>query len=241
MRRLFLIPLLCASTVAAQSGSDEDIVAKLTSDLLALKLAVASDEPLKDDPYSCTETQSRETYALEEIARCSTNPHLRNGLKLHFGNSDVDVDNAQQLAQLRRVFRAANANHMTIAVHMHANVDHHRPYGAREARVFLEQLLPEAPDVAVQIAHLAGSGAFDDATNAALAVFAEAIERGDPWVRRVWFDACGIVIPGRWETKADLIAKRMRQIGVNRILCGSDPGEFRTIERNVAPWVTEAN
>lgn len=201
-------------------------------------------------------------YALEEIARCAKNPRLRNGLKLHFGNSDVDVDNPQQLAQLRRVFRAANANHMTIAVHMHANVDHHRPYGAREARIFLEQLLPEAPDVAVQIAHLAGSGGYDDATDAALGVFAEAIEQGDPRVRRVWFDACGIAIPGMWETKARLIAKRMRQIGVNRILYGSDAAtpdnspkdalarfhklpltqpEFRTIERNVAPWLAEIN
>ena len=45
---------------------------------------------------------------------------------------------------------------MAIVVHMHANIDHHRPYGAKEARIFLEQLLPEAPDAVVQIAHLAG-------------------------------------------------------------------------------------
>jgi hypothetical protein len=32
---------------------------------------------------------------------------------------------------------------------MHSNVDHHRPYGAREARIFLEQLIPEAPDVTI--------------------------------------------------------------------------------------------
>ena len=66
---------------------------------------------------------------------------------------------------------------MAIVVHMHANIDHHRPYGAREARIFLEQLLPEASEVTVQIAHLAGGGGYDDpATDAALAVFAEAIE-----------------------------------------------------------------
>jgi len=197
-------------------------------------------------------------YALEEIGLCAKDPHLRAGLKLHFGNSDVDVDNPEQLAQLRRVFHAADANHMTIAVHMHANVDHHRPYGAKEARVFLEQLLPQAPNVAVQIAHLAGSGGYDDATDAALAVFVEAIERGDPRVRNVWFDACGIAIPGMWERNADLIARRIRQIGVKRVLYGSDAAavdnlpkealarfhklpltqqEFRTIERNVAPWL----
>jgi predicted TIM-barrel fold metal-dependent hydrolase len=29
-------------------------------------------------------------YALDELARCAKNPNLRNGLKLHFGNSLVD-------------------------------------------------------------------------------------------------------------------------------------------------------
>src|SRR5690348_9462678 len=53
---------------------------------------------------------------------------------------------------------------MAIVVHMHANIDHHRPYGAKEARIFLEQILPEAPDVTVQIAHLAGGGGYDDPT-----------------------------------------------------------------------------
>ena len=32
-------------------------------------------------------------YALKELERCSKNPQLRFGLKLHFGNSDVDLDN----------------------------------------------------------------------------------------------------------------------------------------------------
>jgi hypothetical protein len=30
---------------------------------------------------------------MEEIARCATNPHVK-GIKLHFGNSDVDVRKA---------------------------------------------------------------------------------------------------------------------------------------------------
>ena len=101
-------------------------------------------------------------HALEEVARCAKDPNLRTGLKLHFGNSDVNLDNPGHLARVRRVFRAANENHMAIVVHMHANIDHHRPYGAKEARIFLEQLLPEAPDVVVQIAHLAGGGGYDD-------------------------------------------------------------------------------
>ncbi|HEY1895408.1 MAG TPA: amidohydrolase family protein [Terracidiphilus sp.] len=199
-------------------------------------------------------------YAIKEIARCAKNPNLRTGLKLHFGNSDVDVDNPEDLARVRRVFRAANRHHMAITVHLHANIDHHRPYGAKEAHVFLEQLLPEAPDVTVQIAHLAGGGGYDDpAIDEALSVFVEAIERKDPRMKNVYFDVSGIAISGMWEDKASLIVKRIRQIGTQRVLYGSDaatPGnlpkealqrwhqlpltqeEFGLIENNVAPYVT---
>src|ERR1700759_4052677 len=101
-------------------------------------------------------------YAVAEIDRCSHDKFLKTGLKLHFGNSDVDLDNPEHVAKLQRVFRAADHHGMAITVHLHANVDHHRPYGAREARVFLRQVMPSAPHVVIQIAHLAGSGGFDD-------------------------------------------------------------------------------
>lgn len=197
-------------------------------------------------------------FALDEIARCAKDPNLRSGLKLHFGNSDVQVDNPDHLAQLRRVFHAANVNRMAIAVHMHANFDHKRPYGEKQARTFLEQLLPQAPDVTVQICHLAGAGGYDAATDEALAVFAESLKRHDARTQNVYFDASGITIPGLWEQNADLIVKRMRQIGLNRLLYGSDAlvagnsvreafirwhqlpltkEEFRAIETNVSPYL----
>jgi predicted TIM-barrel fold metal-dependent hydrolase len=198
-------------------------------------------------------------YALQEIARCARDPNLRSGLKLHFGNSDVNLDNPDHLARVRRVFRAANEHHMAIVVHMHANIDHHRPYGAKEALIFLEQLLPEVPDVVVQIAHLAGGGGYDDpATDATLSVFVKAIEQKDPRMKNVYFDVCGIAISGMWEDKADLLVTRIRQIGTNRLVYGSDAAtaentpkdalkrwhslpltqeEFRSIDNNVLPYV----
>jgi predicted TIM-barrel fold metal-dependent hydrolase len=169
------------------------------------------------------------------------------------------LDNPDHLARVRQVFRTANEHHMAIVVHMHANIDHHRPYGAKEARIFLEQLLPEAPDVVVQIAHLAGGGGYDDpATDAALSVFVKAIEQKDPRMKNVYFDVCGIAIPGMWEDRADLIVTRIRQIGTKRLLYGSDAAtddntpkdalkrwhslpltqeEFRDIDNNVAPYL----
>jgi len=101
-------------------------------------------------------------YALTEIDRCSRNPYLRTGLKLHFGNSDVDLDNSEHVERLPQIFRRADSHRMAIVVHMHANVNRHRPYGKKEAEIFLTQLLPAAPHSIVQIAHLCGSGGYDE-------------------------------------------------------------------------------
>lgn len=198
-------------------------------------------------------------YALEEIGRCAKDPQLRSGLKLHFGNSDVDLENAEHIAQLRRVFSAANEHRMAIVVHMRSSITMRRPYGARSARGFITSVLPAAPDVPVQIAHLAGAGGFDDPlVDEALGVFVEAIANHDPRMSRVYFDVSGVAGLGNWKGKTASIAQRIRALGVGRILYGSDgatgdqapramwaafrqlplsDAEFRDIEDNVAPYM----
>src|SRR2546426_9124436 len=44
-------------------------------------------------PYT-TLFRSKE-YALAELTRCASDPQLHFGIKLHFGNSDVDLHNPQ--------------------------------------------------------------------------------------------------------------------------------------------------
>jgi predicted TIM-barrel fold metal-dependent hydrolase len=163
-------------------------------------------------------------YALDELVRCASNPNLRHGIKLHFGNSDVQLDNPTHVEQLRRVFRAANQHRMAIVVHLRASISRNRPYGAAQARVFLEQLLPLVPDIPVQIAHLAGSGpgCDDPPADSAMAVLAEAVEQVDPRTSRLWFDVATVVDPHISLANADLVARRIRQVGVERILYGSD-------------------
>jgi len=161
-------------------------------------------------------------YALEELARCHKDPQLHYGLKLHFGNSDVDLDNLDDVAKVRKVFEAANRYRMPIVVHLHTSIDKQRKYGAEETRVFLDQLLTAAPDVPVQIAHLAGSGGFDAATDAALGVFTDAIAKHDARMKNVWFDAAVVVRPSMSPDDLQRIAARIRQIGIKRVLYGSD-------------------
>jgi hypothetical protein len=106
---------------------------------------------------------------------------------------------------------------------MRPSVNRARPYGAREAKVFLDKVLPAAPDVPIQIAHLAGAGGFDDpSVDSALSVFVTAIANRDARMAHVYFDVCGVAGIGHWKEKKNLIAERIREIGVSRILWGSD-------------------
>jgi uncharacterized protein len=136
----------------------------------------------------------------------------------------VQLDQPAQVEQLRRVFRAANERRMAIVVHLRASISRQRPYGAAQARVFLEQLLPLVPDIPVQVAHLAGSGpGYDDPpADRAMAVLAEAIERGDPRTGRLWFDVATVADLTISPASAALVARRIRQVGVYRVLYGSD-------------------
>lgn len=200
-------------------------------------------------------------YALEEVTRCSRNPGLQRGLKLHFGNSDVDLDNPEDVAQVRRVFAAANDRGMAIVVHMRTSIDNQRRYGAAQARVFLNELLPAAPRVPIQIAHLAGAGGYEPAVAAALGVFVDAILQRDERMKNVLFDVTAVVDAAAEPAQLEEIAARIRLIGVGRILYGSDAAatpatfpkagwtafkrlpltaaEFESIAGNIAPYMRD--
>jgi predicted TIM-barrel fold metal-dependent hydrolase len=155
-------------------------------------------------------------YALEELERCSRNPSFR-GIKLHFGNSGVELTHPEDAQRVARVFRAANEHRLAIVAHMWTSPEYEET-GGNDARVFLATLLPEAPDVTVQIAHMAGGGR---ATDSALAVFAGAIAAHDPRTNNLYFDVATLTA-GETREGLQRDAMRMRQIGLNRILFGSD-------------------
>jgi predicted TIM-barrel fold metal-dependent hydrolase len=264
-----LIPLLDAAgikravllSIAYMAGSParkvDDEVAKVRSenDWTAAQaarhpgrlIAFCSFNPLKD-------------YALAEVERCAKTPGLDHGIKLHIGNSDVQLDDPAHVARLRQVFAAANAHGMAIAVHLRANIGKNRPYGAAQARIFLDQVMPAAPDVVVQVAHFAGSGpGYDDPpAQAAMAVLADAVENHDPHANNLWFDVASIVDRDIRPETAALVVKFIRQVGVGRVLYGTDsaqganlrpreawaafqklplsPAEFAHIAANVPPY-----
>lgn len=198
-------------------------------------------------------------YALAELERCAQDANLRRGIKMHFGNSDVQLENPEHFEKLKRVFQAANSRRMAIVVHMRASISKKRPYGPEQARAFL-QLLSFAPDIPVQVAHLAGSGpGYDDPpAHSVVEVLADAIAKKDSRTRKLWFDVASNAHPTNSAEVSELLVKVIRRIGVKRILYGTDAAlgnnlrpreaweafrqlklstkEMKTIAGNVAPY-----
>lgn len=194
-----------------------------------------------------------ESYALEELERCTRDGRMR-GLKLHFTESQVDLRNSQHVETVRQIFAAANARRLPIVVHVGADPIH----AGANARTFLEQILVAAPDVTVQLAHLWGGELFSDE---ALRVYAEAVAANDPRTRNLYFDVAEVALMAeRAGDAADevraTIGARIRQIGAQRVLFGSDDhiaprqawadfraqipltdAERKAIARNVAPYL----
>jgi hypothetical protein len=145
-------------------------------------------------------------------------------------------------------------------VHLRTSIDNNRKYGADQTRVFLNELLPAASDVPVQIAHLAGAGGYNDAgADEVMGVFIDALAKKDPRVRQLCFDVSGVAGLGNWRSRAALIAVRLAAVGAERILYGTDGAggpnptpeqgwaafrelpltdpEFQAIAANVAPYM----
>jgi predicted TIM-barrel fold metal-dependent hydrolase len=196
-------------------------------------------------------------YALAELDRCVDTLGLR-GLKLHFANSNVDVLNPDQVERMREVFRAANQRRIPIVAHLWTTDP---SYGEEHSKVFLDRIVSVAPDIPIQVAHLGGAGPrYPDQTDRALSVFAEAIAAGDLRTRNLYFDVATNVTAETPKAEAEALVRRLRQIGMNRILYGSDiaadgnpapregwgiframlplaEAEVRTIAGNVAPYL----
>jgi predicted TIM-barrel fold metal-dependent hydrolase len=105
--------------------------------------------------------------------------------------------------------------------------------------------------------HLSGGGGAYG-PDEAIAEFVASVERRDPAARNLYFDVAAVVMGNEPPAVLALIASRIRALGVERVLFGTDrdgaqalpPGpawaafnrlplraeEFRAIARNVAPY-----
>lgn len=197
-----------------------------------------------------------DAYWFDSPPRARTLRDMFKGLKLHFAASAVDLKSKHHVERVRRIFEAANAHRLAIIVHVRGD----RSYGREHAEIFLTQLLPAAPDIPVQIAHLWGGDGFSEGALTALIVYADAVSAHHRATRNLYFDVTQLaLILGGQKDALQRMATLIRQIGVGRILYGSDgpifgnvqPSEawgafrrempltgeeFRTIANNIAPY-----
>lgn len=190
--------------------------------------------------------------AVAEIRRCKNELGMV-GIKLHFANSQVELENPDHLRRIKDFFAEANRLRMPLAAHLWTSRDYRR----RDSELFLAEVLPQSPDVVVQIMHMAGAG--PGWTDEALDPFAAAAAANDPRMKNVFFDVA-TVADERTPAQLEMLANRIRQIGPARILYGSDAAfggrstpnkewgnfrgmvpltdqEFAVIRDNVAPYL----
>ncbi|HEX2572475.1 MAG TPA: amidohydrolase family protein [Polyangia bacterium] len=223
------------SDEAGQVRAENDWTAAQVGEFPERLVAFCSFNPLKD-------------YAMAELDRCASSGRFR-GLKLHFGGAQLDFDDAEQVAKVRRVMEAANRLRLPMIIHVRSS----GKWGREHAEIFLHQLVAAAPDVPITVAHLWGG---ENYSESALAYFADAVSAGHRATKNLYFDVAECWLFGG-PREREAMVRRMRQIGLGRILYGSDAGkaepreswaafaqkmpltdgELRAIAGNVAPYL----
>ncbi|HYO77257.1 MAG TPA: amidohydrolase family protein [Thermoanaerobaculia bacterium] len=179
-------------------------------------------------------------YAIQELERCTKIPQSK-AFKLHVADANVSLDKPEHVDKLRRFFKAANDLRVPIVVHLAPRTF----YGPKEVELLLSQVISQAPDIVVQIAHLAGDGPGITSPEA-LEAFANARTAGDPRTNNLYFDFAGLITAKTDPKQAELMATRMRQLGLQRVLYASDgappnaaTGEHWTQTRRKLPLTDE--
>lgn len=160
------------------------------------------------------------TVALNELQRCLQLPGMK-GIKLHFGNAGVSLRDSSHAARIGEVFSLAERLHAPVLVHMRARGG--TSYGADDAQIFLDKIVPRAPSVEIVVAHFGGAGpGYPAQSDSVMAVFGAAADRNDPRMRNLYFDVATIVTAESTPADGALVAKRIRQVGAKKVLYGSD-------------------
>jgi uncharacterized protein len=178
------------------------------------------------------------SYAITAIEHCQR-IGLRGGLKLHMAASHFRFENAEDVRHLQDAFREANRLRMPILIHLHPYDD--KWDGKRDVQIFMEQVMPLAPDVTVQVAHMSGWGGYDRTADAALTTFADQCAAQPSLCSRLYFDISAVIVPpsaAEAPPGSDLrfmydhdkdfaqgperLAANIRRIGLDKILFATD-------------------
>jgi predicted TIM-barrel fold metal-dependent hydrolase len=211
--RLMSTAYLAESPMMVPPAPDHAEIVRKANDFT---VALARDHPGRLEAYIGVNPLT--ATALVEIDRWRGDRNVA-GVKIHLANSRFDYHRPDQVKALAATMRAAASARLRIMIHMRNRA---AGYGAEDARIFVDQLLPAAHGTTVQIAHAAGWGGIDSATLDALGVFADACEQRRVDCANLYFDLAAMK-PGAAsaQDKAALVGL-MRRIGLDHFLPASD-------------------
>jgi predicted TIM-barrel fold metal-dependent hydrolase len=188
--------------------------------------------------------------AVDELRYWAKKPTFA-GLKLHFRASSVNIRSAGDREKVGRVLREAAKEHIPMVIHLGGG-----EFNASDAELFIREVLPNAGDSWVQLAHAGGGMPKQDGNNLqVLRTFGDHIVKDDPRTRHLLFDLSYVPAPDESAEDAAAVAKEIRRIGIKRFLFGSDfnvlmpteqisnlgklgltAEELQTLSQNCAPW-----
>jgi len=157
-------------------------------------------------------------YALGEVSYWADRGGLV-GLKLHLANSDFDFGNPDHIERLRTIVGVMGEHDLAVVIHLR-NRD--SDYGYEDVALFIEQIASPSRAVTFYLAHLAGWGGYDEATDGAIQAFLDAFENGVLDRSKVWFDIAAVMEPQMPDDIYATLLQRFRAIGFDRLLFASD-------------------
>ncbi len=161
-------------------------------------------------------------YALEEVERCFDSLKV-DGLKLHLANSKIDFFNEEHMQRLQKIFDLCVKYDKPVLMHMR---NRNPEYGAVDVKEVLENLLIPRKDLRIVIAHAAGWGGFDAATDSALRTFIPYFESGALSSENIRFGMGYVVYEtGTASVDSTAIANlslAMKAVGIEKFVFASD-------------------
>lgn len=168
-------------------------------------------------------------YAIKEVDRCYDVLKL-SGLKLHFTNSDVDLNKPEHLKKIKKLFSHCAERDIPILLHYKSRSPE---YGKKDAEILINDIISKTPNLKLQIAHLGGWGGFDKSTKEVFSTFIKKYNSNSNLKKNnIFFDLSGIVVTDREYMPEALeitsekdhkeIVEMLRAWGLDNVVFGSD-------------------
>jgi len=154
------------------------------------------------------------------------------GLKLHMANSSVDLQDEAHLTALKRIFAVLDDYGLSALVHLR---NRNPEYGYDDAKAFLLEVFAPTRNVHLTLGHFVGWGGYGEQTDNAAGAVAELLEAGVIDGERITFDLSATFLAegGKYNPMAilfqlngqldsQLLVERIRSLGVERVVFGSD-------------------